>query len=574
MTAHGRDEVTAHGRDGRRLALAGVAVVAVLHAWLLFGLLEPDALHSLDMAVKYVQARTLLDNRFLTLGLANRGAFIDPAGDFFPFQAPFVFHTPAGWQSIFPTGGTLVHAPVSPLGLTGMILPAFVGGIVLLWTTWRLARDVPVAWALPLVLGLATMLWFYTTLQNEHAPSAAFTTAALGVALWSTRSRALWTAGLLLGAASVLREESLLVAPGLVAARYLAGVRAVRPLARDAAIMGVATLAPLAFVAVLDIGLYHRPVSAHLLHVLEPVQRWLPAESVKGLPALPVLPWDVRVSVVFDYWLLGAGTSQQKLAAVAALIAAALVLWRTGSGLALLAVVAVLAWPRLADVATLVGAPKFVAGLYRLSPFVLFAVVPLPAGVRPSRARRLALVTSACYVVIALLTVNTEGGKSLGPRLLFPLLPLLTLAAWEGIVRWTERLRAGRVEGLLGVVGAALLAAAVVLQGGSTAPAWVVRNQGDALALERVRAAGGHVIVIDNAFSMQTVSALYFERVIMLVSVQPQAADLAGRLAAARVPAFTRLSREPAPALDFAPYVLAAEERDPGGRMVVQHWRR
>ena len=47
--------------------------------------IEPDAVHMIDTAVKYVQACTLWDKHFTSMGMTNRGAFIDPAGSSFRF---------------------------------------------------------------------------------------------------------------------------------------------------------------------------------------------------------------------------------------------------------------------------------------------------------------------------------------------------------------------------------------------------------------------------------------------------------------------------------------------------------
>src|SRR4029453_2562182 len=105
---------------GRRL----VIVLGAAFLWLAFRVLEPDAVHSIDTAVKYVQACTLWDKHFTSMGMTNRGAFIDPAGVFFPFRPPFLFRPPTGCQSIFPTAASLVIAPMTPWGLAGITVPA------------------------------------------------------------------------------------------------------------------------------------------------------------------------------------------------------------------------------------------------------------------------------------------------------------------------------------------------------------------------------------------------------------------------------------------------------------------
>src|SRR4029079_9864472 len=82
---------------------------------------------------------------------------------------------------------------------------------------------------------------------------------------------------------------------------------------------------------------------------------------------------------------------------------------------------------------------KFVAGLYRLSPFLIFALIPRADDDRgPVWFGRGVLVAVASYVVLAFLGMDTSGGKSLGPRLLLPLVPLLGASAIAVILGYVE----------------------------------------------------------------------------------------------------------------------------------------
>ena len=555
-----------------RGVVALVIVLGAAYVWLAFRVLEPDAVHTIDTAVKYVQACTLWDKHFTSMGMTNRGAFIDPAGLFFPFRPPFVFRSPTGWQSIFPTAASLMLAPMTPWGLAGITVPALAGAVLLLVALPRLARDVPARSALPIVLGAATMLWYYAVLPNEHTPAAALTTVALAIALWSDDRRQLALAGALVGIAALLRDESLLVTPGLVIARYLAGRRTFRTLLTDAALMAAMVLLPLVLMGLVDTQLYQRPLAAHLLHAMGPLQRWLPAQTAATLPELVVLSPVQRFDVIVHQWLVGLGTTTQK-AEVVAILAAAVVIRRfLGSAVALAGVLAWLLAARVADVSALLQAPKFVGGLYRLCPFVIFAVLPLPPAHRSSRARRLALATAAVFLGVTFLTINTIGGKPLGPRMLMPIVPLLALAAWESIVVWTRQLRERWTDGVVGVLGVALVAVSILIEAGSTIPAFVVRNRSDYVSVTRLSAEDSRVIVIDNSFTIQLVAPLYPTHVVLLAQDATRASDLANRLYAARVPSFTLLSRAERPALAFAPYNRAGEFRD--GRFVVQEWHR
>jgi len=213
-----------------------------------------------------------------------------------------------------------------------------------------------------------------------------------------------------------------------------------------------------------------------------------------------------------------------------------------------------------------------VGGLYRLCPFVIFAVLPLPPAIRSSRARRLALVTAALFLAVTFLTINTIGGKPLGPRLLMPIIPLIVLAAWEAIVQWTRQLHARRGDSVVGLLGLGLLLLSVAIEVGSTIPAFALRNHSDYLSVQRIVDARSRILVIDSSYSIQLLTPLYHTHVVLLAQNAATATELATRLYAAREPSFTLLSRAEHPALTFAPYTLLSESRD--GRLVVQQWRR
>ncbi len=558
------------GRRGRRFAVASIILLTVAFAILAFVVLEPDATHSVDSTIKYIQARTLLGHRFVHSGIENRGAYLDPEGRFFPLSSPYVFYTPSGWQSIFPTASALLQAPFSPWGLGGMTLLALASASLLLWVTWRFGRDGPGESAVPAVMGLATILWFYATSPNEHALAAALTTGALLAALGGGRS--VYVAGVLLGLAATLRDESLLIAPGLVIARYLSGTHTPRLLARETAIMAGIALVPLLAIAGLDGWVYHRPVSAHLLHAMAPLRRWMPADSVRSLPALPVIPWGERPDVLLHQWLVGLGTPLDKALVIGALLAAIGIRRWTGSAVGLIAVLGWLAVWRVADVAVLTTLPKFVGGLYRLCPFVVFALVPLPRPARPSRARTLAITSCACYLALAIVGLNTVGGKSFGPRLLFPMLPLLTVAATQSIVAWLRRFPVARLDGVVGGIGIVLVATSIVMQFGVALPAWAARNHSDYKTIEAVSAAKDKIVVVDHVSLVQMAAPFYFDRVVFLATSPPAAEELAERLARAHVASFTVLSRGVQPALTFPPFRL--EKNVPEGRLVLQQWRR
>jgi hypothetical protein len=309
---------------------------------------------------------------------------------------------------------------------------------------------------------------------------------------------------------------------------------------------------------------------AHLRHAVAPLGDYLGMDD--ELPSLRPMTWGKRYETLVEYWLLG--TSRVWPAAVVGLVIAAGVWVRRQSGSAwlLLAGTGCVLVSVILELVAILPAPKFIAGLFRLCPFLVFALIPLPPGSTSTRARRLALGASALFVGLAFVGLNTSGGKPLGPRLLLPILPLLVVASWESIVTWASRIRTRPLDGLVGLVGLALVAASAVVELGSTIPAFVQRNRSDAETVREVLSSPSRYIVIDDSFTFQIVAPAHFERIVLLADSRRDAHALGERLAAARVTSFDLVSRLERPILTFPPYVLVDEQRR--GRLVRQVWRR
>ena len=376
-------------------------------------------------------------------------------------------------------------------------------------------------------------------------------------------------AGLLLGLASVLRDEALLIVPGAIAARWIVGSRG-RTLVRDASIVAAMVVAVLAAMAVVDVSLYHRPAAAHLLHAVSPLREYVDAGP--GLPEIPAMSWRQRYETIVYYWLLGTSDTWPVWLFLGGLAAGILVRSFTGSATVLVVVLGGLAVSSAIGVSAVLGAPKFVAGLFTLCPYLVFALLPHPPGRRSSTARRVAWAATAAYMALAFLGLNTSGGKPLGPRLLLPIVPLLVVAAWESIVVWSAEWRHRRLDGLVGAIGVVLLGCAVIIEVGGTIPAYVHRNWSDGITVRALQASSSQHIVLDSPFTFQLVASLYLDRTVLLASHQREATSLANRLLAARVVSFDVLSRSSPPRLTFQPYALVQEDHT--GRLVRQVWRR
>ena len=176
------------------------------------------------------------------------------------------------------------------------------------WVTWRLS---PRGWAgavMPLIIGLATPLWFY----GGHRVGARAGNRA-GVALVSRglvgRRRAIRrraaAAGLILGTAASIRDESILLVPGLALACWSRG-RGWRTAAW--AIGGCVAMLGLA--AAVEVLWFGRPLAAHLrhaVHILRVALRMTNRPN-EELPVLRPLTLRQRWDFVVQDRIFGVGS--------------------------------------------------------------------------------------------------------------------------------------------------------------------------------------------------------------------------------------------------------------------------
>jgi hypothetical protein len=183
----------------------------------------------------------------------------------------------------------------------------------------------------------------------------------------------------------------------------------------------------------------------------------------------------------------------------------------------------------------------------------------------------LALLASGIFIGLAVLTTDSAGGKSLGPRLLLPIVPLLTIAAWQAIVAY-NRADGGAVRRLVGGCGVLLVVLSIALQMTCILPAYAARNHQDAEALEVVRRAGARVVVADDPTTAQLALPLYFEKTIMLSDPGRPGRELALLLNAAHVSTAVVITRLPQWTISLEPYHLVGSETR--GRLTIMRWMR
>ena len=545
-----------------RLVFGGLAL---FYAVLGLVILNADAIYSGDIGVKFVQARALAAHNFTSLDLPYPGAFLDPERIFFALRPPFVMAVGAETQAIFPPASSIVQAlAVRVAGVRGMMAVTILAGLVTLWATARMSSPAVRPWAL-LAAGLAGPLWFFAVSGWEHAQAVAFGAVAFAAAMQAPGTGSAAIAGAMLGLGVTQRDEVLLLAPGLLALLWVRA-RSWRPLVIAA---GAAAAVILASTAV-DVWWFGRPPAAHLRHAVHILRgAWLGGEPGIDVPSLRPFTMRERYETVIWYWLLGYGNDRLIVlyAAGLAMALAVRLIWKTSAGLLvwLAAIVALAA----IDLVELVRAPKWLAGMLRVSPYFVFAVLPPPRGQRWTATHAALVFTAVVYLALAFAGVDTTGGKGLGPRLLLPLFPLLAVASVTSIRDYLSA--SPRLERAIGLTGAALLAISLLVHSAGTIPAYIGRNRDDGSAMMAVKTSPERVVVADDMFTAQFLMPLYFRKVLFLADAQPLGSDLAGRLDRARMGSLLLVSRRE-PTLSLAPLRLGAVERR--GRFVIQHWTR
>lgn len=568
-------------RETRPAALlcAGIVVAYTLLGLVVF---KPDAVYAGDIGVKFIQARALAANRFTSLNLAYPGEFLDPSRDFFPLRSPFLMSIAGTTQAIYsPAAGVLQSLLVAAAGLRGMILGSILSAAVVLVAAMWMA---PPAHRITLLvaLGLGSPLWFYAISGWEHAPALGLATAGCAVALRSNSRHSSAVAGLLVGAGAILRDEVLLLIPGLVllvALRVLTSdtsgsARTRSHIVRQVALACVAAALPIVVAALIDVGWFGRPPVAHLRHAIQIIESAADTPSVHsgGIPSHPGFSALERYETVIEYWLLGYGQDLRIIVFCSTLVAV-LLMRRLRSRWAsipllvwLLAVVALAA----ADAWDVMTAPKWLAGLQRVSPYLVFALLPAPGGERGGWFHRAVIVTTATFLLAALASMNGSGGKALGPRLLLPVLPLLAVAAVARIHTYATSI--GRVDRWSGFAGYGLVAIAVLIHVFGTVPAYHKRNRVDGAAMLAVRSASPRVIVADDAFTAQLLFPMYYRKIIFLADTENLGERLGAILAEQNIEEALIVSRRAQPAIRLPPLHLQRVSRV--GRMVLQHWSR
>jgi hypothetical protein len=546
-------------RDAIKTSVAVAIGASAVYAFVATVLLDPETLFSVDAAVKLLQARALVQQHWLALPYPS--AHLDPRGEFCPFVTPFVFQVGGRWEGIFSSAIALFNAGALRLGDRGVVLASAVAGGVTVGAVTAVPTNAP-RWFAPVLLGAGTCLWFYGVVAWEHAPAVALSTVAWVVLTRSVSPRAIVAAGLALGIGALLREELLLLVPGFLWIVW----RGRRSIPACAALVILVVL-PAGALAILDVSVFERPPAAHLAYAVEFIGTRL--ADWPSIPRRPSLSATERYETVVHLWLLGRqGIAYSMMLILVVLLAALNRRRRTVVFAAIvLALLQALQVPQ--DLLSAGTQLEFPSGLLRLSPALIFALLPVAPDQRSSPARTDALVICAAYGLGLIAAVSLSGGASFGPRLVLPIVPMLAMAACEGISSYRLSL-IGPPAIAAWSLGALLLVASIAVQVACGAWPYVTFNRAERLAVRQLREAPEQVVVLDSAFTLSVAEPVYHSKQVLRADNEIRGAQLAQLLAKTNVHSFLLVSREATQIVDFAPFHIAAVYRFP--KTTIQRW--
>lgn len=498
-------------------------VIAITYAVLGLAVVDPDSLFSIDAAVKLLQAQALRDSGFTSVALQYPAQELDPELRFLPFKSPFIFRHHGAIQGVYPIAVALLNAVALSAGLPGLVLLSAGSALIVLLVTGHLARGHAVA--VILVLGAGTPFWAYGVLPWEHMPALACSALA-GVLLEGRSPTRALAAGVLLGTAIALRGEFVLLVPGLALLHLQdTGWRRV-----VGAALGVSL--PLLLVAALDAWVYQRPPFSHVAHAVDLMWTWFGAGSSVERPE--VVPFLQRIDVIVGYWIFGLPNGAMVGVAIGVVLVASTFLSRHLRQHLVVAVLVVATVLLIRDLTVFVVTPDFVAGLLRVSPVLLFAVLPVggdSSRTNRRRAEQLLLLIFVC----GLLTSSRHAGAQIGPRFMLPIFPLIVKLAWEGLQSYRQDAPKDPADRMISLLGLVLLAGSVAMQVLVAVPAYVRLNTEERPIAQALQASLPPVVVMSDIYLINHVAVLYGSTRVMLADTQTDADELGRRLRKERV---------------------------------------
>ncbi len=522
--------------EGHKAAASCVVLLAV-YATLVYGVLPRHVFFSGDEGEKLVLAASVARSGDVwNVAYEYPGQRFDPEIRFFPFQwvqaadgKPVPFHVST---MVFLT------APLyDALGVDGLYLLPLVSGVAVAYLARRLAwlMGSPYPWAVTLIVGLCTPVFFYSLTSWDHTPTLVYSTLVVYLLALQSRRRRWWEivlAGVVAGLGLWTRREMYFFVAACTAA-YVYVFRWRRQAWAEAASFGCGVLSMFALMKLQEqvvyggasvIELWFRVLpkgegTSGSLSVAGTVRGWalrqagvVLAQTVDGSSA-----WLERVFLALSFVGTIAVHRMSKLRTRPPLVVVSAVLQAIGTALAV-------AHRRLPSI----------AGLVPTLPLASMGLVyePLLPRDRLSAGRlvkELVAAISVAFLCLGLLGLPSFGGLGWGPRYLAPVFPLLAVLAWDTLWRSLSAQRAlwGRravwaAFSVLVATGVAVQCVGVYLLGA---------KKGRMLDVyAHTRALDTQYVLSDQQWYLEEMGSLYFEKVLLHVRDQEEYEELVERL--------------------------------------------
>lgn len=488
-----------------------------------------------DQGVKLIQVQSILLNKMRTTALLYPGAAFDPKNEVNPLRGQYLVHNGSTYSMFSDTFAVLSSIPFFFFGYPGLyILPALSLAVLGLICV-RISRPLLGPYAavvVALAITLTSPILFYSVIFWEHLPATALVVLGVWQALEAhvnrDRRRAL-IAGIGIGFATWLRNESVLAAPALVGAILLTR----RPNALSTAFwisIGVAiSLLPLMIYNQIVFGAFVGP------HVLVAGA----ANNAGGNFFVSRLDWASRLIAPLDSSIFVGILIMLALSTIVTMLRHTPEVITIG--LTFVIVLSVFT-------ATLIRAMPgsgIQTNLLTTFPVILLCLLPVPLNRMNRMAERsdepsILLMFGVGFILCAWLIRLPDGGAQWGPRMLLSAIPPLAIAgAWRAFY-WLNR-PAARLA-VAGITAILLFAALLSqIEGLRNLRDSNVRNHA---LLTTVDQSHARIVICDTAYGPPLLAPIFYDgRLIFLIDDGHDLDYLIEQLEVAGLNTFYYLSR-------------------------------
>lgn len=530
-------------RDRWLQAVAGtLLLVGAIYCGLLAFWVGPlNAFWSSDQGVKLIQVQSLVLNKYRSSALQYPGMSIDPLQAFSPLRGQYLAYQQQSYAMFSQLFAALSGVPYFLFGYAGLYLLPLLSGVLILAACAPLARRLIDSAALAivalLVIGVTSPVLFYSLIFWEHTPATLLVLLGVWqavVAAETGRTRNALLAGLLVGLAAWLRNESVLAVVALGLALLLAGRSLRWRLALWIGAGATVTILPLLLFNQLTYGVFLGP------HVVVAGQAAYTSGVDLGAQLAERRDWAALLLVPGDHpwWMAGL-----LLILVLGLSSRLLPTGRSRliSGWGIVATAGVMAFAMLTTALT--SNPTSLLLTFPIALLWALPGMPGPDASGPQTARIVG-VFSISFILLAWAAAIPDGGSQWGPRLLLPAIPLLGLLGLRQASNWyaVQRQQIGTIA--LVVVAAMLVnaAALVELRGLRVLRELNIANYG---LLTTVAQSEQQVIITDIWYAPPYVAPIFYDqRMVFLIQNSAELDQLLAQLEQHRQTSFYYLGTQ------------------------------